>query len=73
VETRIATEDDLPAIGEVLARGFEHDPLWGWAFEEDERERKLAALAEVFGFFARAALDLGWVRWRSGSRPARRK
>jgi ribosomal protein S18 acetylase RimI-like enzyme len=66
VEARIATEEDLPAIGEVLARGFENDPLWGWAFEEAERERKLAALAEVFGFFAGAALDLGWVRVTDG-------
>jgi GNAT superfamily N-acetyltransferase len=59
---RVATGEDLPAIGETLARAFEHDPLWGWAFEDAERERKLAALAEVFGFFAAAALDLGWVR-----------
>jgi ribosomal protein S18 acetylase RimI-like enzyme len=66
VETRVANEEDLPAIGEALARGFEHDPLWGWAFEEAERERKLAALAEVFGFFAGAALDLGWVRVTNG-------
>jgi ribosomal protein S18 acetylase RimI-like enzyme len=62
VPTRVATADDLPAIGETLARGFEHDPLWGWAFEDADRDRKLAALAEVFGFCCRAALDLGWVR-----------
>jgi ribosomal protein S18 acetylase RimI-like enzyme len=66
MSTRVATAEDLPAIGEALARGFEHDPLWGWAFEEAERERKLAALAEVFGFFAGAALDLGWVRVTDG-------
>jgi ribosomal protein S18 acetylase RimI-like enzyme len=59
---RVATADDLGAIGETLARGFEHDPLWGWAFEDADRDRKLAALAEVFGFCCRAALGLGWVR-----------
>jgi ribosomal protein S18 acetylase RimI-like enzyme len=59
---RVATEADLEAIGETLALAFEHDPLWGWAFEEAERERKLAALTEVFGFFAAAALGFGWVR-----------
>src|ERR1700742_1534024 len=59
---RIATVDDLEAAGETLARAFEHDPLWGWAFEDAERERKLASLAIVFGFFVEAALDLGWVR-----------
>jgi ribosomal protein S18 acetylase RimI-like enzyme len=59
---RVATTDDLGAAGETLARAFEHDPLWGWAFEDSDRERKLTALAAVFGFFAGAALDLGWVR-----------
>jgi GNAT superfamily N-acetyltransferase len=63
---RVATEEDLEAIGGTLALAFEHDPLWGWAFEEAERERKLAALGEVFGFFAAAALGLGWVRVTDG-------
>ncbi len=63
---RVATEADQEAIGRVLAGAFEHDPLWGWAFEDAERERKLAALGEVFGFFAAAARDLGWVRVTDG-------
>ncbi|HEX4731343.1 MAG TPA: GNAT family N-acetyltransferase [Solirubrobacterales bacterium] len=63
---RVATEADEEAIGRTLAGAFEHDPLWGWAFEDAERERKLAALAAVFGFFATAALDLGWVRVTDG-------
>jgi ribosomal protein S18 acetylase RimI-like enzyme len=63
---RVATAADLDAIGETLALAFEHDPLWGWAFEDSSRERKLAALAEVFGFFAAAALDLGWMRVSDG-------
>jgi ribosomal protein S18 acetylase RimI-like enzyme len=66
VETRVATAEDLDRIGGTLARAFEHDPLWGWAFDDAERERKLAALEEVFGFFAAAALDLGWVRVTAG-------
>jgi ribosomal protein S18 acetylase RimI-like enzyme len=63
---RVATVDDLDAARETLARAFEHDPLWGWAFEDAERERKLASLGEVFGFFVEAALDLGWVRVTDG-------
>src|ERR1700760_3521952 len=59
---RVATVEDMDAVGEVLARAFEYDPLWGWAFEDADRERKLAALASVFGFFCEAALDLGWGR-----------
>ncbi|HTR74587.1 MAG TPA: hypothetical protein VMH33_04935 [Solirubrobacterales bacterium] len=63
---RAATEADGDAIGEVMALAFEHDPLWGWAFEDADRQRKLAALAEVFGFFCTAAMDLGWVRVTDG-------
>jgi GNAT superfamily N-acetyltransferase len=62
----VATEADLPGIGEALARAFEGDPLWGWAFESSGRERKLGSLERVFGFFAEAALDLGWVRVTDG-------
>jgi hypothetical protein len=60
-------EADLEAIGETLARAFEQDPLWGWAFEATSRERKLASLASVFGFFAEAALGFGWVRVTDGA------
>src|ERR1700743_1098530 len=63
---RVATTDDLEVTGETLARAFEHGPLWGWAFEDAERERELALLGVVFGFFVEAALDLGWVRVTDG-------
>lgn len=66
MRTRVAKEEDLRAIGATLGRAFEHDPLWGWAFEAADRERKLAALATVFGFFAAGALDQGWVRVTDG-------
>lgn len=62
---RVAGEADLEAIGETLARAFEHDPIWGWAFEHADRERKLAAIRAVFGFCAAAALAYGWV-WVTG-------
>lgn len=67
MRTRVAVEADLEAIGETLARAFEDDPLWGWAFEATSRERKLASLASVFGFFAEAALGFGWVRVTDGA------
>jgi ribosomal protein S18 acetylase RimI-like enzyme len=66
VKTRVAERADLEAIGETLARAFEHDPLWGWAFEDASRDRKLASLKGVFGFFAGAAIDFGWVRVTDG-------
>ena len=59
---RVATRTDLPAIAVVMARAFEHDPLWGWAFEDADRERRRAAPGTVFGFFCEAALGLGWLR-----------
>lgn len=70
----VATEADLDAIAETLARAFEDDLAWGWAFEEEEedeggpalRERKLAALRAVFRFCAAAALGYGWVRVTDG-------
>lgn len=66
MKTRVAERADLKLIGEALARAFENDPLWGWAFESASRERKLASLETVFGFFAGAALDFGWVRVTDG-------
>jgi ribosomal protein S18 acetylase RimI-like enzyme len=63
---RVATEGDLPAIGAAMAGAFEDDPLWGWAFEDADRERKLASLGAVFGFFCEAAMGLGWVRVTDG-------
>jgi GNAT superfamily N-acetyltransferase len=64
---RVATEADLPAVAETLARAFEHDPVWEWAFAlEAGREQGLAAMREVFGFCAAAALGCGWVRVSGG-------
>lgn len=68
---RVATEADLEAIAATLARAFEDDLAWGWAFEAGEggpvdREPKLAALRTVFRFCAASALGYGWVRVTAG-------
>jgi GNAT superfamily N-acetyltransferase len=67
---RVAEEGDLAAVGETLALAFEHDPVWSWAFagvgDTVDRERKLAALAAVFGFAAASVLPAGWVRVTEG-------
>jgi hypothetical protein len=67
--SRVASEGDLDAIAETLARAFENDLAWGWAFEEEgpaAAEHKLAALRAVFRFSAAAALGYGWVRVTDG-------
>jgi GNAT superfamily N-acetyltransferase len=61
-EFRVATAADLDAIGETLGRAFDGDPVWGWCFEGETRERKLVGMSGVFRFAAAAALDHGWVR-----------
>lgn len=74
---RVATESDLDAVAETLARAFESDPIWGLAFADPEAEpgdpdeagRKLERLRAVWGFAARAALGLDWV-WVSGDADA---
>jgi GNAT superfamily N-acetyltransferase len=67
---RVATEADLETIAETLARAFEDDRAWGWAFAGEggpvDPERKLAALRAVFHFCASAALGYGWVRVTDG-------
>jgi GNAT superfamily N-acetyltransferase len=67
---RVAVEADLPAVAETLGHAFEHDPVWGWAFEggegEVDREHKVAALGAVFGFAAASVLPYGWVRVSDG-------
>lgn len=70
LRSRVATEADRDAIAETLARAFEHEPIWSWAFAGGgapvERDRKLEALRAVLGFCAAAALDYGWVRVTDG-------
>lgn len=66
---RVATEADLDAVAETLARAFESDPVWGLAFADPEAEsgdpgelgRKLERMRAVWGYIARAALPLEWV------------
>jgi GNAT superfamily N-acetyltransferase len=66
---RVATEADLPAVAETLARAFERGPVWSWATDAEPglpREDRLAALRAVFGFYAAAVLGYGWIRVSGG-------
>ena len=37
METRIATAADLPGVTATLAGAFAEDPLWTWAFPDDDK------------------------------------
>jgi ribosomal protein S18 acetylase RimI-like enzyme len=47
---RIATDADAVTVGQVLAAGFEDDPVMTWVFPVPETRRKLDVM---FGFIAR--------------------
>jgi ribosomal protein S18 acetylase RimI-like enzyme len=40
VNARKATEKDIPAMAEMLARAFHHDPIVDWVFEDESRRPK---------------------------------
>ena len=37
---RKATEEDIPVMGEMLARAFHHDPIVDWVFQDERRRPK---------------------------------
>jgi len=61
VDARLATEADLPAAVETLARAFYSDPVWGWAFSDPER--RLDHLRVLWRELAESALsyESAWV------------
>lgn len=66
---RVATEADLDAVAEALARAFEHGPVWSWAVAAEpdlSRAERLAILRAIFGFYVAAVLGYGWVRVSDG-------
>ena len=36
---RVATSDDLDAVVETISTAFHEDPVWSWAFPDDERRQ----------------------------------
>jgi GNAT superfamily N-acetyltransferase len=56
---RVATSDDLDAIVETISTAFHHDPVWAWAFPDDERRQ--AQYTEFWRPFVAGALVHPWV------------
>lgn len=55
IEARLASDADVPAAVETLARAFYADPVWSWAFPQPER--RLAQHRAVWRLVAEAAVS----------------
>jgi len=59
VDARVATPDDLDAVAETLAQAFNRDPVWAWAFPDDER--RLEQHRSAWRLAVGSAIPYGWV------------
>ncbi len=59
IRPRLATTADAGAIAATLSAAFHADPLWSWAFPDDDK--RPAQYETFFGFFIESALANGWV------------
>jgi len=60
MQSRIATTDDVAAVTETITVAFHRDPVWSWAFPDDER--RPAQYTAVWGQMIRSAMRYRWVR-----------
>jgi len=56
---RLATEADAAAIVATLSGAFDADPLWSWAFPDNDK--RPAQYRTFFGLFVESAIPNGWV------------
>jgi GNAT superfamily N-acetyltransferase len=59
IRPRLATAADAGAIIATLSRAFDADPLWSWAFPDDDK--RPAQYETFFGLFVESAIPNGWV------------
>lgn len=59
IRPRLATAADASAIAATLSAAFDADPLWSWAFPDDEK--RPAQYEVFFGLFVESAIPNGWV------------
>lgn len=60
LRSRAAGAGDLEAVTETMARAFHADPVWAWAFPDEDR--RLEQHRAVWGFALESAVGYGWVR-----------
>ncbi len=56
---RRVTAADAAAVTATLSAAFDADPLWSWAFPDDEK--RPAQYEAFFGLFVESAIPNGWV------------
>lgn len=59
ISPRLATAADAAATTATLSAAFDADPLWSWAFADDEK--RPAQYEAFFGLFVESAIPNGWV------------
>jgi GNAT superfamily N-acetyltransferase len=67
IRPRLATAADAAAIVATLSAAFDADPLWSWAFPDDDK--RPAQYKTFFGLFVESAIPNGWV-WTTGQAAA---
>jgi GNAT superfamily N-acetyltransferase len=55
----VATAAEAEAIATTLSAAFDADPLWSWAFPDDQK--RPAQYEAFFGLFIESAIPNGWV------------
>ena len=63
--TQVVDASTAARATDILAGAFYRDPLWGWAFPDDER--RLEQHRSVWGMFVHAAIRYPWVRMNASS------
>jgi ribosomal protein S18 acetylase RimI-like enzyme len=62
--SRVATEDDIPVVAEIISAAFHEDPVWSWAFPDPvNRQRQYMVW---WTLFAQGAVRHNWV-WLIGN------
>lgn len=62
---RTVTVDDRSAVVEILVESFYRDPLWAWAFPDDDRRRDQHRA--LFGMFVDGSVRYPWTFLTHGS------
>src|SRR5262249_45312263 len=58
-KVRQLRSDEIPDAARTLAGAFFHDPVWGWAFEDEQR--RFDQHLQLWSLYLAGGIDHGWV------------